>query len=337
MIFRGLLKTWKPAMFQGRTTLKGYFEGWYYKFADKNGNHIGALIPGISLDVEGKQSHAFIQYIDDSGILSHYFRYDIKEFLPSDKNSGIWVGRSFFSPTRIDFNIDDPLTTIKGTLEFQDTTPWPVKLLSPGAMGWYAFVPAMECYHGVLSFDHLIQGSLTLNENNIDYTGGRGYIEKDWGRSFPKYHIWIQTNHFSKPGTSLMVSVANVPWLGSSFDGFIIGFWYEGHLYRFATYTGAKIMSIHYTDNRLVLFVQSKMHRLEVDVSYLKGAQLLTPVLGNMRGRLSESLAASTHLKLYQLDKSSEILLFEGAGSHTGLEIEGALPSGLFNKDKIID
>jgi succinate dehydrogenase/fumarate reductase flavoprotein subunit len=48
-----------------------------------------------------------------------------------------------------------------------------------GTMGWYAFVPAMECYHGVLSFDHLLEGGLELNGQYIDYTGGRGYIEKD--------------------------------------------------------------------------------------------------------------------------------------------------------------
>ena len=31
---------------------------------------------------------------------------------------------------------------------------WPVKVTSPGAMGPYAFVPFMECYHGVVSMDH---------------------------------------------------------------------------------------------------------------------------------------------------------------------------------------
>jgi tocopherol cyclase len=310
--------------------MKGYFEGWYYKFADKDGNNVGALIPGVSYDAEGKDPHAFIQFIDDSGILSHYFRYDIKDFITSDENSGIWVGGSFFSPTRIDININDPLITIKGKLTFQAITPWPVKLFSPGAMGWYAFVPAMECYHGVLSFDHLIEGSMDLNEKHVDYTGGRGYIEKDWGRSFPRYHIWIQTNHFDKPGTSLMVSIANVPWFGSSFDGFIIGFWHESRLYRFSTYTGAKIKSIHYDKDRLVLHIQAKTQRLEVEVTYLRGAQLLTPVLGEMQGRLSESLAASTHLKLFQLGPGSETLLFEGIGRHTGLEIEGEIPSRLF-------
>jgi tocopherol cyclase len=334
LIFRSIRKIWKPAMYQGKQVMKGYFEGWYYKFADKDGKNIGALIPGISFDKDGKYPHAFVQFIDDSGVLSHYFRYPVRDFFTIDENSGIQVSQSFFSPTRIILNINELNVSIRGTLTFKGISPWPVKLFSPGAMGWYAFVPAMECYHGVLSFDHLIEGSLELNGKYIDYTGGRGYIEKDWGRSFPKYHIWLQTNHFEQQGSSLMVSIANVPWMGNSFDGFIIGFWYNTHLYRFTTYTGARITGIQYDKENLVLYVQSNKYRLEIKVSYIKGAELLTPVLGDMRGRLSESLSASTHLKLFRLDKESDILMFEGTGRHTGLEIEGELPSRLIKEQK---
>jgi tocopherol cyclase len=332
LIFRSIRKIWKPAIYQGSKSMKGYFEGWYYKFADKDGKNIGALIPGISFDKDGKHPHTFIQYIDDSGTLSHYFCYPVTDFSSSDENSGIWVGQSLFSPTRISINIDEPHFRIRGTLTFKGISPWPVKLLSPGAMGWYAFVPAMECYHGVLSFDHLIEGGLYLNDKYIDYTGGRGYIEKDWGRSFPRYHIWIQTNHFEAPGSSLMGSIANVPWLGNSFDGFIVGFWHKQRLYRFTTYTGARITDIQYDKEKLFLNVQSKKYRLQIEVFYLKGAELLTPVLGDMMGRLSESLSASTHLKLLKLDKESDILIFEGTGRHTGLEIEGELPSRLLKQ-----
>jgi tocopherol cyclase len=332
LLFRNIRKIWRPEIYQGKTSGKGYFEGWYYKFADKNEENVGALIPGVSFDKEGVHSHAFIQFLDDSGVLSHYFRYKIKKFSTSDEISGIRIDGSTFSPTRIDVNINQPPNSVKGTLVFQGISPWPVKLFSPGAMGWYAFVPAMECYHGVLSLDHLIEGGLEMNGKYINYTGGRGYIEKDWGRSFPDYHIWIQTNHFDIPGTSLMVSIASVPWLGSSFDGFIVGFLNKSHLYRFATYTGAKITRMHYDKERLILHLKSNKHRLELEVSYLRGAELLTPVLGDMQGRLAESLAASTQVKLFQMEKGSEILLFEGTGRRTGLEIEGKLPPGLFKE-----
>lgn len=301
---------------------KGYFEGWYYKFADKNEKNIGALIPGVSFDKEGKNPHCFVQFLDDSGILSHYFSYDINQFTYSPGKPEIKIGDSFFSPARVEVNIDDKASTIKGSLHFEDITPWPVSFFSPGAMGWYAFVPLMECYHGVLSFDHLIQGQIAFNGKAIDFGGGRGYIEKDWGRSFPSYHIWIQTNHFDGPGTSLMVSIANVPWLGKSFDGFLIGFWHNGHLYKFTTYNGAAITAFQYDQQKLLITVQSGRYCLEIEVNYQAGAELRVPVLGEMQGRLSESLAAETKVRL----KNMGSLIYTGTGRHTGLEIEGKIP-----------
>jgi hypothetical protein len=71
LIFRNIRKIWKPAIYQGTKVMKGYFEGWYYKFADKSEKNIGALIPGVSFDKEGRHPHAFIRFLDDSGTLSH--------------------------------------------------------------------------------------------------------------------------------------------------------------------------------------------------------------------------------------------------------------------------
>ncbi len=106
-------------------------------------------------------------------------------------------------------------------------------------MGPYSFAPFMECYHGVLSFDHDMNGTLIMNGESVNFDGGRGYIEKDWGRAFPRAWVWGQSNHFDHPGTSITISVATIPWLRTSFRGFIIGLWHDRKLYRFATYTGA--------------------------------------------------------------------------------------------------
>jgi tocopherol cyclase len=316
-------------MYQGKAAMKGYFEGWYYKLADKNKQNIGALIPGVSFDKEGSHPQAFIQFLSASDSSGHFFVYDIKEFSYSPDKPEFKIGNSSFSPTGIKVDINDKSGSIKGALSFKNITPWPVSLFSPGAMGWYAFVPLMECYHGVLSFDHLIEGHLEMNGKAVDFSGGRGYIEKDWGRSFPSYHIWIQTNHFDKTGASLMVSIANVPWLGKSFDGFLIGLWYEGRLYKFTTYSGARITGFQYDQEKLMIQVQSKGYRLEIELSYQRGAVLRTPVVGEMQGRLSESLAAETQVRFYRLDHSQEPLIFEGRGRHTGLEIEGKIPARL--------
>ena len=52
-------------------------------------------------------------------------------------------------------------------------------------MGWYAYLPIMECYHGILSMDHELSGELIYNGDFLAFNKGRGYIEKDWGKNFP--------------------------------------------------------------------------------------------------------------------------------------------------------
>ena len=79
-------------------------------------------------------------------------------------------------------------------------------------MGWYAYVPTMECFHGILSMNHTLTGQLTLNNSKLNFDGGKGYIEKDWGRNFPKNWIWAQSNHFLDSELSVSISLATLPW-----------------------------------------------------------------------------------------------------------------------------
>ena len=169
LIFHSLRKIWKPEIYQGKSVMKDYFEGWYYKLADKDGNYICAVIPGVSFDNEGKDSHCFIQFLNNIGNQSNYYRYDIKDFSYSRDLLNIRLGRSIFQIDGIDLDIEDDTSSIKGALKFYNITPWPIKSFSPGAMGWYAFILFMECFHGVLSFNHQIKGQLLVNRKEIDF------------------------------------------------------------------------------------------------------------------------------------------------------------------------
>jgi hypothetical protein len=329
LLYPQIFKIWRPAAYQGKRWMTGYFEGWYYKLADRKGENVCALIPGVSFDKEGKKPHSFIQFLESGNPAGRVFTHGFGNFAWNYSASEANVAGSIFSPEGIRICASGEAGSIKGALAFKGITPWPVRPLSPGAMGWYAFVPFMECYHAVLSFDHEITGSLEINGRRVDFTGGRGYIEKDWGRSFPSYHVWLQTNHFEAPGTSLMASVASVPWLGRAFNGFLAGFLHRGRLYCFATWSGAKISLFRYAGDVLSLHLRSRAHALEIEAPYSKGAELLAPSGGEMSGRLSESLSAEIRVRLYRLRGKARELVFEGTGRHAGLEIAGRLPQEL--------
>jgi hypothetical protein len=313
-------------MFHGHGLRYNFFEGWYFKFADAPERRVWAVIPGIFLASSSQseqESHSFVQIADGQSGVTHYHRYPLHEFRASPTAFDVRIGLNHFRSDFLSLDIDRPEQSISGTLHFNGMIPWPVTFTSPGIMGWYTFVPFMECYHGVLSLDHKVVGHLKLEGRDVDFTGGRGYIEKDWGQSFPRGWVWMQTNHFAKPGTSLTASVGRIPWLGSAFRGFIIGLWHDGRLYRFATYTGANLVMLKITDTRVRMQVQDARYLLEIEAMRSKGGLLHVPLREGMLKRLSHSLTAKVFVRLSQRSPSRAI--FSGTGRHAGLEIAGEI------------
>jgi hypothetical protein len=109
-----------------------------------------------------------------------------------------------------------------------------------------------------------IVGRLEVQGESINFNNGRGYIEKDWGRSFPSAYVWMQSNHFGKPGISLKCSVAKVPWLGASFVGFIAGIWMNNRLIKFTTYNKSALRKLSIASDSVELLFENKNHSLEI-------------------------------------------------------------------------
>jgi hypothetical protein len=188
-------------------------------------------------------------------------------------------------------------------------------------MGWYRFVPRMECYHGVLSMDHGVAGSLVVDGETLVFDGGRGYAEKDWGRSFPSSWIWAQTNHFAKAGVSISASIARVPWMTGAFTGHIAGLLLDGTLHRFATYTGAKLACIETRPGSADFVLRDRREELEVHVDGAVPSALKAPTLGSMEARADEALGATVHVTLRAIRGGRAERAFEGEGRHAGVEI----------------
>jgi hypothetical protein len=313
---------WSPGAFQGTLKKKGYFEGWYFKSVTADERAAYAVIPGISLARDPADSHAFVMFLDARSRRMSYFRYPVADFNAARDRMDIRVGLSRFSPGGMKLDLEGD-RRITGELRFSDIHPWPVTLLSPGAMGWYAFVPFMECYHGVLSFDHDVSGRFEVDGETKDFSGGKGYIEKDWGASMPSSWVWMQANHFDEDGVSLTGSVAKIPWLGRHFTGFLFGVYYHGQVYRLATYTGARLRRLDVTESRVEIVVDDPDYVLEIGADRPKGADLAAPSLGAMTSRVNEALDARVDLRLTQKARCGDLPVFSGTGRNAGLEVKG--------------
>jgi hypothetical protein len=332
MRLSSLRSIWKPEVYHGHHKQKRYFEGWYFKFASANSEKRYAVIPGIFLHENPADSHCFVQTLDGITGDTSYHRYPVEEFHAAKDEFDLRVGPNHFRLDHISLDLDSPQRVMKGSVHFGDLQPWPVQFFSPGIMGWYTFTPFMECYHGVLSLDHPVSGNLLVDGQNIDFAGGRGYIEKDWGKAFPSAYIWMQTNHFDTMGTSLTASVARIPWLGRAFRGEIVGLWHQGELYRFAKYTGAKTANLTLTDTHVHWELVGKTgeqhyanYRLEIDAERSKGGLLHAPYRIGMVERIVESLTAKINVRLIKLVGGKEDIIFAEQGRFGGLEVAGEL------------
>ncbi len=210
-------KIWRPETFQGHSKKNNYFEGWYFKLIDQSRKTVIAIIPGIAIGKNKQDSHSFIQFIDAVSGQTEYFQFPFEDFSPNINAFDVNIGVNHFSDSDIHINLNNEKTTICGQLQFSNITKYPKSFLHPGIMGPFSFIPGMECYHGIVNISHTISGTLTINGIEVDMTGGEGYIEKDWGKSFPDSWIWLQANHFENSTTSFMFSVAHIPLLGSNF------------------------------------------------------------------------------------------------------------------------
>jgi hypothetical protein len=320
-----VLKIWHPEVYHGRGKKKDYFEGWYFKSVSKDEKNAYAIIVGISITRNKNKSHAFIMIMDARKQLLNYFKYPLSSFCAHKEKFEVNIGKSFFSLNKILLDIDDGKTVINAQIEFKNIVPWPVKRFSPGVMGIYAFIPFLECYHGVLSFNHSINGYVEINNKKKDFTGGKGYIEKDWGSSMPSSWIWMQSNHFDEDGVSLFGSIAKIPWLGSYFTGYIFGLLYDGTLYKFTTYNGAKIKRLKVTEDCIEIIIANKKHVLQIDASRAEGVDLPAPKLGEMTSKVNESLRSRININLFMKDEKDKILIYHGTGRNAGLEFVGDL------------
>ncbi|UCG00324.1 MAG: hypothetical protein JSW11_11815 [Candidatus Heimdallarchaeota archaeon] len=304
---------WKPEICHGIGKFR--FEGWYYKLVDYNRKVAIAIIPGFS---SAHPSQAFIQIFNGISGDLQYNKFNLNKFQYKKDKFEVTIANNYFSTDKIKLDLNVQGQVVKGELIFIDQVPWPIKFLSPGAMGPFAFLPRMECSHAVLSFDHEIYGNLSINGDDISFNHGRGYIEKDWGRSFPSGYVWMQSNHFSEERVSFMASIARIPYLGRSFTGYLAGFLYKNRLNLFSTYNRAKLKDLTINENQVSFKLVKKNQRIEIDATQAKTSKLRSPINGKMTGKVLESLTSTINLRFIDLKKKIE---FDGVGSFSGMEI----------------
>lgn len=308
-----------PECYQSAHTRRPFFEGWFFKVEDKLGRHVLSVIPGVSRQDAGEPVHPFVQGIVEDR--SFFIPYDPGTFSYQQQPFGVRIGPNRFSIDEM--HLELPEVSLEGTLQFTGCAKLKKTVFSPGIMGPLTYLPFMECRHGLLCLDAVVNGSLSLRGQDLSFFKGQAYMEKDWGRSFPGSYLWIQTNRFSRNGASLVCAVATVPCLGRNFTGVFAVLHTPGAQRRIASYNGGRLVDLQQNRKGLFVHIANHRYRLSVTVEAAPGVTLKAPARGGMSQTITESLQAVAHVAL--TNRRGRVL-FQDTGRNCGLEICEPLP-----------
>jgi tocopherol cyclase len=308
------MRLYRPHVFQGDLTKKNYFEGWYFKLVDATLNLSLCLIPGVSLD---GTPHGFIQFADTLTGKSGYVRYDLKDIVFSKAHLDLKLSQQHFSDRQLDIYPTKEMP-YRIQLTIEDPETYPVKWYHPGIMGPFRFFPFMECYHGVHVVGSRAIGTVEIEGVKHTLKDARLYIEKDWGTSFPREWVWIEASQFNRDDVRLMLSIANIPWLGRSFNGHLGYVWLGDERIGLGTYRLS-----HYTlsveEHGVVIAVNKGDYHIVIEATKRHPVPLVAPSLGDMTRDMEEDLNALVYLSVY---KHGE-LVYEGSSEYAGFETCG--------------
>lgn len=306
----------KPERFQGEkylNTNKNYFEGWYFKNTNKQGGI--SFIPGIH--ISRTKSKAFIQVITNQH--SYYIKYDIKDYQFQQEPFGIKIGNSTFSKDSINIDIEEKSQNLKifGNIHYANSKNIHTNFIKPNIMGPFSYIPSMECNHAILSMKSTAQGFMKINQEKMIFEQDIGYIEKDWGASFPKSYIWCQGNNFKKEKISFILSIADIPFKIFHFRGIICALLIEDKEFKFTTYNGAKIIEYDIDKNSLNITLKKGPYSLNIKAKNKEELKLTAPIQGKMEKEIFESISSDIMLTL----KRKNEVIFCDTSKNCGLEI----------------
>ncbi|MGI6701230.1 MAG: tocopherol cyclase family protein [Christensenellales bacterium] len=266
--------------------MKAYFKGWYFKQSE---GHISlALIPSYHID-RYKNKYSSVQIITNQHTLILKYPYE-EMCICKDK---IVVANNIFSAYGIRFKSKDPAVDI-------DLNYGEFKTLESNIMGPFKYVPFMQCRHDVISVYHKVSGRAVINSEEIIFSDGSGYIESDSGTSFPKTYLWTQCSYFDKAPCSLMLSVADIPFIIDSFTGCILFIYHQGRHYRLATYNGAKMLEF----NEKRVQIAGKNMSFTAELIKKNDKKLLAPVMGELIKPIHESICSTVRYRFIKDNKT---------------------------------
>lgn len=279
-----------------------YFEGYYFKFINER-KELVIVIAGISISKNEKYS--FIQIASNQEKTGDFHKFSLTEFKSSKNDFSFSIGKNIFSKEKIILDLEN----IKVKLQLRNAFNWNRSFLNPNIMGILSFVPNVECKHDIITVKAEVNGSVELQNKIIEFNKSTGYIEKNWGYSFPKKYIWLHANQFNNTELSVQFAMAKPKWYFFR-PRVYIGYVMNGKLIHFGSHK-LSIAKIKLKKNQLIIKINKLSHKIIIKVKNKTPIHLKSPKEGRLENEILEYIDSDIELFVLKkrfFNKNKEII-----------------------------
>ena len=268
-----MLGKYIPSSLRGNFEGEKYFEGWFQKVYSTKHKWSFIIIYGYATR-NAYEKFGFIQLLlPNENIKIIYFP---KSEISCDPNRHIIrMGNNILTTeiirihssnlyVHLNLSNNQPIRTFKNS------------------MGYMYFIPNLPCYHSVLNTSHVVAGEIIYNDDRYSLYNEIGYLEKNWGTSFPETYFWLHAVDPTNVEVSLLFSRAEIKWLGQKFIKHVGFFHVDGKQIDLRDLKNFVFSSFMPTPENQILRITSNTISLEISILYRKKVKFKGPAEGQL-------------------------------------------------------
>jgi tocopherol cyclase len=284
-----MLEKYKPNSIRGTFERSKFFEGWFQKVYSKAHKASFILIYGYATH-NSDDEFGFLQILIPNQ--TPEIVYFPKNQVSCDiKKHQIRMGKNLLTTELIRIDING----ISIELNLKNKQPFRT---FKNSMGYTYFIPNLPCYHSVLNTAQSVSGEIKHQGQCYTLDHEMGYLEKNWGTTFPESYFWVHAVDPNNPAISLLFSRAKIVWLGKTYIKHVGYLCYDGQQIELRELKNCAVSNSNISPENRIIQIRSASAQLDLALGYGREVQFKGPKDGALSRMIHHQADAKVEVSL---------------------------------------
>jgi len=284
-----MLEKYKPNSIRGTFERNKFFEGWFQKVYSKAHKASFILIYGYATH-NSDNEFGFLQILIPNQ--TPEIVYFPKNQVSCDiKKHQFRMGKNLLTSELIRIDING----ISIELNLKNKQPFRT---FKNSMGYTYFIPNLPCYHSVLNTAQSVSGEIKHQGQCYTLDHEMGYLEKNWGTTFPESYFWVHAVDPNNPAISLLFSRAKIVWLGKTYIKHVGYLCYDGQQIELRELKNCAVSNSNISPENRIIQIRSASAQLDLALGYGREVQFKGPKDGALSRMIHHQADAKVEVSL---------------------------------------